>query len=508
MNRASLQCLAAASLLVWVSMYASGGSAQTATPPEPWQSITIPPLPTFHPQQPKRIALPNGIVIFLQEDHELPFVDGFIEMHGGGRNLPASKAGMIDLYSQAWRTSGTTTKSGDQLDDILEAKAAKVETSGDVDSTSVSWSSLSDDFDQVFGIAVDVLEHPKFDKDKLNLAKQQMAAGIVRRNDDAEEIAGREAAKLIYGAASPYGRTPELSTVMGVTLTDLEDFHKKTVIPNGMIIGISGDFDAAAMEKKLRTAFASMPKGTPLETPKEAYAGPKPGVYSITKTDVNQSNVWVLGLGTERSNPDYYALQLMNEVFSGGFGSRLMQIVRTRMGLAYSVGGAYGASYDHPGVFYTAASTKSQSTVKTAQALLQQINDLKSQPFTETEVRRAKDDLLNSFVFHYDSKDKLLSEQARLEFYGYPADFIDKYHDAIEKVTPADLERVARKYIDPSKMGILIVGNTPTFDEPLSKLGVVQSVDISIPMPPGMRGPGQQGPPPSASTTPAAQEPR
>ncbi len=136
--------------------------------------------------------------------------------------------------------------------------------------------------------------------------------------------------------------------------------------------------------------------------------------------------------------------------------------------------------------------------------MLQQINDLKSQPFTDAELRYAKDNLLNSFVFHYDSKDKLLSEQAKLEFYGYPADFIDKYHDAIEKVTPADLERVAKKYIDPSKLAILVVGNTPTFGEPLSKLGSVQSVDISIPMPPGMHGAGPQGPPPSETTAPAA----
>jgi zinc protease len=479
-------------LIIAASLLFSVGSfAQQA---QPWKQIPIPPLPAFHPQEPKKIVLKNGAIIFLEEDHELPFINGFVEMHGGGRNLPAAKAGMIDLYSQTWRTSGTTTKTGDQLDDILEAKAAKVETDGDIDSTSVSWSSLTDDFDQVFGIAVDLLEHPKFNEQKLKLAKQQMAAGIVRRNDDAEEIAGREAGKLVYGPSSPYGRSPELSTVMGVTVADLASFHDKTVIADGMIIGISGDFDSAVMEKKLRAVFETLPKGTPLPRPKEEFPGPKPGVYSVTKSDVDQSDVWIVGLGMERNNPDYYAVSVLNEVFSGGFGSRLMQTVRTKMGLAYSVSGAYGASYDHPGVFYTAASTKSETTVKTAQALLQQIDDLKSQPFTDAEVRSAKDQLLNSFVFRYDSKDKLLSEQARLEFYGYPADFIDKYHDAIEKVTPADLERVAKKYIDPARLAILVVGNTAAFGEPLSKLGPVQSVDISIPMPPGMRGP-QQGPP-------------
>jgi zinc protease len=459
---------------------------------QPWKAIPIPPLPAFHPQQPKRIVLKNGAVIFLQEDHELPFIDGFVEMHGGGRNVPAAKAGLIDLYSQTWRTSGTEAHSGDQLDDILEAKAAKVETAGDVDSTAVSWSSLKDDFDSVFAIAVDVLEHPKFDEQKLKLAQQQAAAAIVRRNDDSDEIAGREAGLLVYGKSSPYGRVPELSTVMSVTLDDLNAFHQKTVIPNGMIIGISGDFDSAAMEKKLRAVFELLSKGTPVETPKEEFAGPKPGIYSVTKSDVNQSDVWVLGLGTMRSNPDYYALSVMNEVFSGGFSSRLFQTVRTKMGLAYSVEGAYGASYDHPGVFYTAALTKSETTVQTAQALLQEVRALKSEPFTEAEVRKAKDQLLNSFVFHYDTPDKLLGEQARLEFYGYPADYLDKYHDAIEKVTPADLERVAKKYIDPDKLAILVVGNTAEFGTPLSKLGAVQSIDISIPMPPAMKGPAGQ----------------
>jgi zinc protease len=211
---------------------------------------------------------------------------------------------------------------------------------------------------------------------------------------------------------------------------------------------------------------------------------------------VNQSNIWVVGLGTKRDNPDYYALSVMNEVFSGGFGSRLMQIVRTRMGLAYSVSGAYASSYDHPGIFYTAASTKSATTAKTTKALLDQIAALKSEPFTDVEVRKAKDQLLNSFVFRYDTKDKLLNEQARLEFYGYPLDFLDRYHDAIEKVTPADLERVAKKYIDPSKLAVLVVGNTATYGTPLSevdpKLGKVQTLDISIPGAPtgGPQGPG------------------
>ncbi len=255
----------AASLLLalLVSMPATAPAQQTQQA-QPWKQIPIPALPAFHPQQPRRIVLDNGAIIFLQEDHELPFINGFVEMRGGGRDVPVEKTGLVDLYGDAWRTSGTAKMSGDAMDDLLEAKAAKVETGGDVDSTSVSWSCLKTDFDTVFGLATDLLLHPKFDPGKLDLSKQQMAAGIVRRNDDVGEIASREAAKLVYGATNPYGRTPELAQVMSITIADLQQFHDRTVIPNGMIIGVSGDFDGAAMEQKLRAAFGGLKKGTPL----------------------------------------------------------------------------------------------------------------------------------------------------------------------------------------------------------------------------------------------------
>ena len=100
-----------------------------------WKQIPIPKLPAFHPAQPKRIELANGMVIFLQEDHELPMIDGTARIHGGERGVPANKAGMMDIYGEVWRTGGTKTQTGDQLDDFLEQRAAKVETGGTVDAT-------------------------------------------------------------------------------------------------------------------------------------------------------------------------------------------------------------------------------------------------------------------------------------------------------------------------------------------------------------------------------------
>jgi zinc protease len=179
----------------------------------------------------------------------------------------------------------------------------------------------------------------------------------------------------------------------------------------------------------------------------------------------------------------------MNEVFSGGFGSRVVQYVRTKLGLAYSVGGSFGASYDHPGVFSSEAGTKSVSTVAATQAILEEIGRLKTKPPTPEELRKAKEQVLNSFIFHYDTPEKTLNEQVNLAFFGYPPDFLEKYKDGIERVTAADVTRVANKYIDVSKLAIVVVGNNSEIKPPLSTLGKVTELDITIPPPAG--GPGK-----------------
>src|SRR5258708_11881854 len=127
---------------------------QAATQATTWQQIPIPPLPAFHPQQPKRIELSNGMVIFLQEDHELPLIDGITRIRGGSRHEPASKVGLTDIYGEVWRTRGTKTQTGDQLDDFLQVRAAKISTTTGPDSTSLNWSCLKGDFDDVFKVFV------------------------------------------------------------------------------------------------------------------------------------------------------------------------------------------------------------------------------------------------------------------------------------------------------------------------------------------------------------------
>jgi len=458
--------------------------AARAQESKPWEKIPVPALHAFHPQQPKRIELKNGIVLFLQEDHELPFVSGSVLIPGGSRDEDATKTGMIDLYGQAWRTSGSEKLDGDAMDDLLEAKAAHIETAGDVDSTALSWDSLKGDADQVYGLAMDLLFHPKFNGEKLQLAQQQEATGIVRRNDDESEIANREAAKLVYGPDSPYTRQPEFATVGKVTLADLNAWHDRT-LKGKLIIAISGDFDPAAMEAKLRATFEPLPKVSPLPAHHEVFHDPSQTLYFINKEDVNQSNIEIMGLGTDRHNPDVPALAVMNEILGGGFGSRLFQKVRTELGLAYAVGGGLSFGYDHPGTFRVMVLTKSASTVDATKAALTEIAGANERPFTDEELKRAKDNLLNSFLFRYDTREKVLAESERLEFYGYPANYLETYKTALEKVSLADVNGAAKKYVHPDKLAVLVVGNGPEIKPGLDelKLGTAHPIDITIPQP-------------------------
>ena len=481
MKRARTTLLLAA-ILLFTAMF---GLAQDRG----WQQIVqhMPALPAFHPPEPKRIALPNGMVVFLQEDHELPLIDGVARIRGGTRREPADKVGLIDLYGEVWRTGGTHSQTGDQLDDFLEARAAKVETAPGADSTTVSLSCLKQDFDDVFKIFTDVLRNPEFRDDKLEIAKQGAFDGISRRNDDVGGIAGREAVKLAYGPQNPYARIPEYATIAAVTRQDLINWHNTYVQPNNIILGIVGDFDSATMETKLRQAFDSWPKAPAIAKDDIRFTPAKPGYYLIPKQDVNQSLIRMVALGTTKDNPDYYAIEVFNEAFGGGFSSRLFQDLRTTKGLAYSVGGGIGTRFDHPGILQLAMGTKSQSTVEAIQGLDQELEDLATRPFSDDEIKRAKDSILNSFIFNFDTPDKVLRERMGYEFYGYPQDFLERYRVGIDKVTKADVERIATKYIHKGQLAVLVVGNNSEFDKPLSSLGSVNSIDITIPPPPGQQ---------------------
>ena len=276
-----------------------------------------------------------------------------------------------------------------------------------------------------------------------------------------------------------------------VTREDLLQWHQQHVAPNNIILGVVGDFDSKEMEATLRKAFGDWPSGEKVEEPKVEIAPAKPGIYLVDKSDVDQSEIRMIGLGIERRNPDYFALQVMNEIFGGGFSSRLFINLRTKAGLAYAVGGGVGSDWDHPGLTILEIGTKTETTVEAIKGLWEQVELLKKDPPTEAEMKRAKDQILNSFIFNFDTPAKVLHEQETYEFYGYPSDFLEKYRAGVEKVTAADVLRVANQYLHKEELKVLVVGNAGGFEKQLAALGPVTPIDITIPSPEAKAGGAQ-----------------
>lgn len=462
------------------------GTSLLGQVPDDYRKIESPPLRPFEVDQPVRVQLSNGMVIFLQQDRELPVLSGTAVVRGGGRDVDASKTGLIEVYSEVWRTGGTTARTGDELDDFLEMRAARVETGGDDDSTSISFDVLKESLDEVFPIWVDLLRNPAFREEKIELARRQINTGISRRNDSPGQIASREAARLLWGKDSPYARVAEYDTVAAVTREDLLAFHRRTVHPNNIIVGIVGDFDPKAMEARLRKAFGSWKRGPQVETP-DIVPRPSRGLFLVPKDDVTQSTIVMVHPGTRKDDPDYYALQIMNEILGGGFSGRLVNRIRTQMGLAYSVGGGVGTGYDRPGAFQVSMGTRSDATLQAIDALYKEMEAIRAEPVTAEELSLARESLLNSYVFLIDSDEKILNQRMTLEFYGYPADFLERYRAGIETVTAADVQRVARKFVRPGELAVLVVGRPADFDRPLTSRGEVTTLDITIPEPGGAK---------------------
>ena len=471
-------------LAVSLLMFTPAACVRSTFPTATHSALRYPTLGDIEIPEVQRVTLSNGMRLFLLEDHELPLINVRARIRVGSIYEPAAKIGLASITGTVMRTGGTTSRTGDQIDELLESIAASVETGIGTTSGSASVSVLKEDIDTGLEILADVLMNPAFRPDKIQLAKIQHRSSIARQNDNPRAIASREFVKLIYGADSVYARHTEYATIDSITRDDLVAFHKKYFHPNAMMVAVWGDFDSTQMIGKIEKAFQGWPTADLAVTdpPQVDYRFPST-VNLVTKEDINQSNIYLGHIGGLISDPDYFALTVMNRILGGAFTSRLFKNVRSRMGLAYSVFGTYSSNYNYPGEFYVGCQTKSESTVKAIRAMIAEVSGMTEAEVTDEELKLAKDSYLNSFVFNFDSKGEIINRLMTYEYFGYPPDFLQKAKANIEKVTKADVLRVAKEHLRPDKVQILVVGRPQDFDLPLSELGDVRNIDVTIPTP-------------------------
>lgn len=474
--------LAAATCTILLTL--SWPSPAQAIEPKPYEDLVFPPLGEIQIPEYERYELDNGMVVYLMEDHDLPLVSGSATFRTGSYLVPPEQTGLAGIAGQAMRLGGTVNHPPEELNLLLEQRAASVETSVNETSGSASFSALAEDLEDVFELYTEVIMQPAFDETQVALIEGRTAGGIPRRNDDPGDIATREFRKLIYGEESPYARTIEYTNLENISRDNVIDFYSRTILPKNTILGIVGDFDPAQMKTLIDQTLGSWYDGND-----GAVASPpagqqeSAGLFFVDQPQLTQSTIHVGHIGGELSSPYHASMAVLNEVLNG-FGGRLFNEIRSRQGLAYSVYAFWSPRFDYNGMFIGGGSTRSEMTVPFIQSMYQELEKVREQPITETELAFAKDSVLNSFVFNFQTPSQTLSRLIRYEYYDYPRDFVFQFRDGVEQATTASVLEAAQVNLDLEKLITIVVGNRAEIVPDLTTLGEEPvAIDVTIPTP-------------------------
>ncbi len=427
----------------------------------------------FRPGKPARYVMENGLTVHLLRDNTLPIVHATLFIAAGNAQDPPGKAGISQMTAYLVKDGGSARHKADDIDKTLEYLGASISGDSYSEETRLDMTALRKDFDRVFDIYADVITAPAFEEEKLKVARDAELEVIRRRNDKPDESVVREAKRMFYGPAHPYGVRTEPAAVGSVTRRDLLDFHSAFYRPANSILAVSGDFASdeamlAAVREKLGgwTGAAAPRAGIPAAP---ELTGRK--VYLIDKK-VPQAFLVVMQKGTDYLTPDNYPLAVTTDLLGGGFQSRLFREVRTNRGLAYSVYAA-SARRKNGGFLFSYCGTKPETYSQALSEMLRQLELAGAETPAEEEISRSRGSIVNPFVFKFATPHKLVSERALEELYGFKDGYLDSFVADVSAVSAEDVMKAGRKYFDPARAVIFVIGDKSKFDRPLSDFGPV-----------------------------------
>ena len=429
----------------------------------------------FTPPETYTTVLSNGIKLYVLENHELPLVNVDVLVGNGFRCDPPDRPGVASFTASVMRRGGSVRVPGDVLDDTLDFLATSISVGMEGEAAAANLNVLRKDFATGLSFFADVLMDPGFPQAKLDETKRLTRESIRRRDDDPYEIARRKFRQVVYGATSPFARQLEFADVDRITRDDLVAFHRTWFRPNITYMAVSGDIGTDEAVAMVRDAFAAWQPGpVPDVVLPPTDDGMRPGVYIYPK-DVTQAAIRMGWVGMPRHSPDEYAVDVLNQIYGQDtFTSRLGTEVRSNRGLAYYVFGVVLSDPDpRQGMFVAAAGTRVDKTYETIGVMRQVTAGMSRQPISDEEMATAKDAIVNSFVFQYDSPAKIVGQQMRLAFEGYPPDYLKTYIGHIRAVTKLQVLSAARKYLDADSLRTFVVGAPAMFDRPLDAYGPV-----------------------------------
>ncbi len=416
----------------------------------------------FTPPSPDafRTELSNGLVVYIAEDHQIPWIDAALLVRTGPFLEPADKIGVEGMTESIMREGGTTSMTGEEITERMDYLA------GSVSATNLSIHQRH--LDEGLAIWMDILNNPSFPQDKIRRNKESALVAYENRNKNVSAVGSRTFSDLVYGADSPINAEQTDVIINGIQRGDLYAWHRMYWGANNAILVVAGDFDREVMLLKLEETFGQWRNAEKAVPPiPEVTQAAAAGVYMVEPEVIpNQGVIQIGHLGVMQDDPDYAAVDLMNYILGGGsFSSRITKIVRSDNGLAYSTGSRFSGGTLYPGTFVASCQTKNSTVVFAAQLMLNEIERIRNEPVPEEDLEFARTARVNAFPALFGGGGRggdlfgTLRSFANLEMNNRPMDYFDTYVQRYEAVTVEDIQRVAQKYLRPENMVIMIAGN-------------------------------------------------
>ncbi len=420
----------------------------------------------------EKTKLANGLNVWFVKQNELPIVSMNMVLNAGGTLDSNDKSGAASLTA-TMLNQGTTTRSAIDIANQLQSIGSSVNANAGWDSTSVAMQTLTKNLDQTLDIYADILTNPAFPDKELESIRRRALVGLLQRKSIPAAVATTVYNKVLYGT-QPYSRdlTGDEKSLKTLTRDDLANFYKTNFTPNTSTLIVVGDVDQKMLVPKLEKAFANWKGGGATINAaaiSQTMQG-KAGIYVIDKPGAAQSTIAVGQVGIDRSNPDYYAVQIMNSVLGGGSSGRLFKNLREDKGYTY---GAYSsfAARRGAGPFRAGGDFQTGSTKESVSELMKEIAGIRGEiPVTQAELDTSKQSIINSFPSGFETVGQISGQLSSLVVYGLPDSYFNDYIQKINAVTISDVNRVANKYLDPSKMAIVIVGDKNVIEPKLKEL--------------------------------------
>lgn len=419
-------------------------------------TMTVPPAAEARPLA-QRSVLENGLVVLTSEQRALPIVTLKLLIDAGSRYDPAGREGLAYLTARLL-TYGTRNRNALQISELLDFIGASLNTSCSDEVATISLSVLRKDLDTGLNLLAEILTASTFPQEEIDRQKQAVVAAIRAKAESPDEIAQRRFREALF-PQSPYGRPPEGSedSVKRLERPGIVEFHKSFYRPNRTIMAVVGDVSHQELLKRVGKVF----QGWERAAVKDSVPPPRAGAAEWIRVDrnVTQANIVLGHEGITRGNPDFYAVQVMNYILGGGgFSSRLMESIRNQRGLAYSVYSQFDTG-KHAGSFSITMQTKNETAGEAIRIAREEIQQIRDKGVTEEELKAAKDYLIGSFPMRLETNRRIATFLTQVEYFELGLDYPERYAEIIRRVTRKDVQRVARRYLQPDRLIIVVVAN-------------------------------------------------